>query len=88
MTRTEVYRIIDGERAYQDDTWSSPRSTPDAHSMVEWFTFIEDYVNEAKRAASRPKRYTTNIAAVNMRKVAAMAVAAMEQHGAPPRALP
>lgn len=84
MERTEVYSVIDSERTYQDSKWNSETTyTGGLHSLEEWFMYIEDYVNEAKHILSREsindsKTRCTDI----MRKVAGMAVCAMEQHGA------
>jgi hypothetical protein len=83
-TRTEVYAAIDGERTYQDSRWDSLH----IHSFEEWFVYIEDYVNEAKHILARTATPgNTATPAHIMRKVAAMAVCAMEQNGAPHREL-
>jgi len=83
MDRTDVYKLIDEERNYQDKKWNfkSPPSNG-THSWEDWFVYIEDYVNEAKHILSRnPKMEGDKFAAHSMRKVAAMAVCAMEQNG-------
>lgn len=90
MSRKEVYRLIDGERDYQDSRWSnifeSRNNKPDvpdeSKSIAEWLNYIEFHLNEAKHAvyALEPKDATASI-----RKVAALAVRAMEIHGAPER---
>jgi hypothetical protein len=87
MKRNDVYKIIDGERKYQDARWNSSTTTSEGfHSLEEWFVYIEDYVTEAKHILSRNARQESDpLARSIMRKVAAMAVCAMEQHGAPPR---
>ncbi len=88
LSRPEVYILIDGERAYQDSRWNVD-TTPSGghHSLAEWLVYIEDYVNEAKHIAARESDETANpkVSGI-MRKIAAMAICAMEQHGAPPRA--
>ena len=85
--RSEVYAAIDSERDYQDTRWNSETTTSDGlHDLAEWFVYIEDYVNEAKHLLSRQaKQYADAEALDIMRKVAAMAVCAMEQNGAPHR---
>ena len=87
MKRDEVYKLIDGERAYQDRRWNDETtSSGGMHTMEEWFVYIEDYVNEAKHILSRnPRQVADPLAQSIMRKVASMAVCAMEQHGAPAR---
>lgn len=77
MRRSEVYALIDGERLYQESLWMGNR-----HSLDEWVLYIEDYISEAKHALSRLKRPECDVKASDiMRKVAAMAVCALEQHG-------
>jgi hypothetical protein len=87
MKRSDVYKLIDGERAYQDKKWTAETSRNFAqHSPEEWFTYIEDYVNEAKHILARESFVTADQKAMDiMRKVAGMAVCAMEQHETPPR---
>lgn len=85
--RQEVYKAIDSERNYQNRRWNPDTTTSDGlHSLEEWFMYIEDYVNEAKHVLSRHPRQMADVECIHkMRKVAAMAVCAMEQHGAPMR---
>ena len=84
MKREDVYKLIDGERDYQNLKWNIATTSDSKRSLEEWFMYIEDYVNEAKHILSREtrkSRQTADIRAGNiMRKVAAMAVFAMEQH--------
>jgi hypothetical protein len=83
MERKTVYQIIDGERDYQEMRWNGHVHTP-----TEWLVFMEDYINEAKHLISRnddTETFPTIMAII--RKVGAMAVASMEQHGAPQRTL-
>lgn len=82
-TRQAVYGAIDEERGYQNFKWNPQTTTSDGkHSLEEWFVYIEDYVNEAKHILSRLPKQEADVQALHiMRKVAAMAVCAMEQHG-------
>lgn len=90
MERKEVYRLIDGERDYQDSRWNDQLETrskkydiqDDRKSIAEWLNYIEFHLNEAKHAvyALESKKATASI-----RKIAALAVRAMEIHGAPER---
>lgn len=83
MERKEVYEAIDSERAYQDNLWiPNVDSKRQIHSPEEWLMYIEDYVNEAKHILSREAYGICEPKAMNiMRKIAGMAVCAMEQHG-------
>jgi len=87
-TRQEVYAAIDTERAYQDVRWNHETTTSGGfHSLEEWLVYIDDYSDEAKHLLSRMPRQDSDKQALEiMRKIAAMAVCAMEQHGAPRRA--
>jgi hypothetical protein len=88
LTRPEVYKLIDGEREYQDKRWNSNTTTSQGwHSPQEWLTFIQDYTQEALHIGCREAdqvAYNKQLAII--RKIAGMSVACMEQHGAPERA--
>lgn len=86
-TRAEVYAAIDSERAYQKK-WENPELTDSGgrHSNVEFLVYIRDYVEEALHSASRDPDPTARTQNTNaLRKIAALAVAAMEQNGVLPR---
>jgi hypothetical protein len=87
MNREDVYEVIDSERDYQDGKWNCQTTTScGKHSLEEWFMYIEDYLNEAKHTLSRlASPEAEKIAIHNVRKIAAMCVHAMEQHGCPSR---
>jgi hypothetical protein len=86
MERNDVYRRIDGERDYQDATWSIRREvqgTPDDEKPVaEWINYMEYHINKAKE---RVYHLDTESALAEVRKVAALAVRTMEIHGCPER---
>jgi hypothetical protein len=88
MERKEVYKRIDGERDYQDKTWVARRTkdgTPDEEkSVAEWIIYIENHLLKAKHAVYY---LDTNRALAEVRKVAALAVRAMEIHGCPERVI-
>lgn len=85
--RYEVYEAIDGEREYQDSRWNAQTTTSEGkHTFEEWIVYIEDYLAEAKHILSREPAQTAQPKVAHiMRKVATMAVACMEQYGAPRR---
>lgn len=85
--RTDVYTIIDEERAYQTKRWNRETTKSGGyHSITEWLVYMQDYINEALHTASRESDSKADeLALHNIRKVAAMAVACMEEHGAPSR---
>jgi hypothetical protein len=83
--RSEVYKAIDTERDYQDAKWG-PTESAGLHSITEFLVFIRDYTEEALHIESRESMRTADPKALEiMRKVAGLAVACMEQHGAPER---
>lgn len=88
MERHEVYKLIDGEREYQDITWSPRREengTPDEEKPVaEWINYIEFHLAKAKSAIY----YLDKEAALaEIRKITALGVKTMEIHGCPEREL-
>lgn len=89
-TRTEVYEAINTERTYQDSRWNAnTTSTEGKHSVTEFLVYMQDYVNEALHVVTRNgEPYASNAALDIVRKVAALGVVCMEQHGAPKREIP
>jgi hypothetical protein len=88
MERTEVYKLIDGEREYQNQRWVDDKmpSGTHVHTPEEWIVYMEDYLAEAKHILSRqeaPGCYVQAMAII--RKITAMGVAAMEQIPTLPR---
>ena len=82
MTREEVYKLIDGEREYQNSL--PPSRTNGFHKTVgEYLTMLRCYMTQADVA------WTMNAgddAALDViRKIAGIAVHCMEDHGAPER---
>jgi hypothetical protein len=75
-TREEVYRAIDGERDYQESRWERPKHN---HSATEYLVYINHYVQKAFAAVSTEDGEGS--ALPNLRKIAALAVAAMEERG-------
>lgn len=82
MERSEVYRRIDGERAYQQ-----AQGLPDERTIDEWLSSINHYWCNAYASGDNPRqRIKDNAFGLDdIRKVAALAVAALEQYGCPPR---
>jgi hypothetical protein len=83
--RAEVYAAIDSERDYQDMR-KHRDSGAETHSPEEFLLYMQDYLTEAVHAAARlwgPEAKPKIMEIV--RKVTALGVACMEQHGAPKR---
>ena len=89
--RAFVYAVIDGERDYQEQRWGNDaapgRTEADHyHSVTEWLSYIRDYVEEGLNICCRNADPVASEQALHIvRKVAGMAVACMEQRGAPAR---
>jgi hypothetical protein len=84
LQRTDVYKRINGERDYQDQRWHG--CVPDEEkSVAEWLNYIEYHLSKAKE---RVYHLNTEEALAELRKVAALAVRAMEIHGCPERIIP
>ncbi len=85
MIRTDVYRLIDGERDYQDKLGLGRMAKSDVpHTVGDYVTMMAHYQAELIKA------WTLNagdFAALDvMRKLAGIVVHCMEDHGAPERA--
>jgi hypothetical protein len=82
-TREQVYAAIDSERNYQEAKWGGH-----FHEAESWVLFIEHYAHQARTKASTTDFSdfdNLNAYLSDLRKIATLAVAAMEQHGAPQR---
>ncbi len=86
MERKEVYKRIDDERDYQDMRWNNNLRSdeiPDEDKPVaEWLNYIEYHLDKAKNANYQLNKEES---LAELRKVAALAVRAMEIHGCPER---
>jgi len=79
--RNEVFEAIDSERDHQDQKWGTLEQHP--HEVGSWLTIMRNLLSEAD-AAYCCQRGDAG-ALEEIRKVAAVGVACMEQHGAPKR---
>jgi len=84
-TRQEVYAALDSERAYQRVRWDLPDEQRQ-HEIDAWVAYIVAYTDRLLQAAAAWKTPEEKIEVLNfVRKVGALCVVAMEQHGAPRR---
>lgn len=92
MKRSRVYRLINGERDYQDSRWGSTLSSGRSpgieeeggmRSIDEFILYIKGYTDDAVNVASHFGESDKKLDPI--RKIAALCVACMEQHGAPAR---
>lgn len=80
--RAEVYKVIDGEREYQNNLGGS-RTDGSPKSVGDYIMMLDYYLSHAKEAwVNNPG---IKMAMHDVRKIAAIAVRCMEEHGAPPR---
>lgn len=80
--RNVIFDIIDGERDYQDEQWSA---TDKQLTPGEFLILFEEYVAKAR---GRWAKTHGDVPLMNeFRKLAGIAVRAMETHGAIPREL-
>lgn len=80
-TRDDVYAVIDGERDYQNETWPASERTL---APGEFLYLLEEYLTKARAGWSKEEAGVT-VALNAFRKIAGIAVRAMEMHGAVPR---
>jgi hypothetical protein len=81
MGRDDVYTLIDGERDHQDAKWGEIEDHP--HEVGSWILILEKLVQDARLAWVGKTGDKGALAEV--RQIAAVAVACMEEHGAPRR---
>ena len=84
MDRMEIYSRINGERQYQDMMYAERLDgIPDNEKPVaEWLNYIEFHLQKAKISNYTLQKEES---LHELRKIAALAVAAMEIHGCPAR---
>jgi len=85
-TRHEVYQAIDTERDYQDARWPQDNTpgVPNPLTIGEFVLLLSEYVDLAKSEWAQEKKPELKTVKI-VRKIAAIAVNCMEQHGAPKR---
>lgn len=79
--RQEVYSAINDERVYQDRKWGTIEEHP--HEVGSWLTIMRQLLSDAERAYANGRGDA--VALDELRKVVAVGVACMEQHGVVPR---
>lgn len=79
MERQQVYKIIDGERDYQDRKWGG-RTHDDKKSVGDFIVYMDQYLFRAKEYLTKNPNKTYAMDAI--RKLTALGIAAMETHGA------
>ena len=87
LRRKRVYAVLDGERAYQAK-WDTAESKG-LHEPAAFILFMEHYLAEARKLESTVESGGNGTHVEGsldfVRKVTALGVACMEQHGAPER---
>ncbi len=83
QTRRATFDAINSERDYQDKKYGGPNHDR-SHSPAEWILFMEEYLAKARSIATSSP-YGKLQVMHEIRKVAALAVAAMEANGSPKR---
>lgn len=83
IDREKVYAAIDLEREYQEIKWNPDNtSSGGKHEVGSYILFMEDYLQEARSKISRKGDPEASYEALDvLRKVVALGVACMEQHG-------
>jgi len=82
MIREDVYKLIDGEREYQDTDPHNVGHDDISRSVADWIIFIERQLSEAK---GQVYVLDKEKALCHIRKIAALAVACMEHYDTPRR---
>ena len=79
ISRADVYAAVDAERQFQDDKWGSVTAAG-RHSIAEWLLIAEAELQEAREACIKGG-VGRNSMRSELIQVAAVIVAALEQHG-------
>jgi hypothetical protein len=92
-SRAKVYEAIDSEREYQDRFVIPELRYYQTHTLGEFILMINQYAAQAQDKWTHhedafPPSDGFPISLHEVRKIAALAVRCMEQHGAPLRELP
>jgi len=86
MERKEVYKLIDGEREYQEFRWNQNLRDGDVSDEqkppAEWLNYIKYHLERGEITNYQLSKADTM---EEIRKIAALAVRAMEIHGCPAR---
>jgi len=77
LSREATYAALDSERAYQERRW------PGGRTVDEFVLYLIEYTDQARRIAGTTDDKKAKLDAI--RKVGGLAVACMDQHGAPHR---
>lgn len=85
MKRKEVYKIIDGERDYQDKKWGG-KEHDETHSIDEWINYMIICLGRACKADTFDN--DSEKALDELRQVIALGIACFEIHGVPDRVKP
>lgn len=81
-TKEQVFSAVSDERVFQDRKWGTVDQHP--HEVGAWLTIMRQLLNDAERYYMSQRG---DFGALDeMRKVVAVGVACMEQHGIVPRA--
>lgn len=85
--RAKVYLAIQGERDYQDSLGPDRVSVPrHKHEICEEIVMMRQYLNKAEQEwTSNPGKIGDEKTLHQIRKVTAMGVRCLENHGAPER---
>ena len=84
-SRKEVYKAIDSEREYQESFVLPERQYYQTHTLGEFILMLNQYASQARRMWTHHSDVGPPESLQEVRKIAAIAVRCMEQHGAPHR---
>lgn len=82
MERSEIYKVIDGERNYQNSFWNAESDLRE-HDIASFVLYMEHQLSLARTAAATSSPQTP--ALEHLRKVVALGVKCFEIHGVPER---
>ena len=81
MKREEIYKIIDGERDYQDKKWGGEEHDK-THFPTDWLIYMQRCLNKAMTADEEQDEEKL---LSELRQVVALGLACFEVYGVPER---
>lgn len=83
MKRNKIYKVIDGERDYQDKKWGG-KDHDKEHGIIDWIEFMENILETAYQYSELDEEKALD----ELRQVVALGIACFEIHGVPDRVIP
>lgn len=85
MDRKDVYKLVDGERDYQDATWSSSTALSTTGEITLLRSYLQDFEKHYREEDDAPECDVPAKCLHDVRKMTGILVRAMENNNTPAR---